>query len=545
VWIRLTYGVLTILLVAFANLFAQDVAAPRHRGFTQDWSTSHILFTRDGLAQHPEILDRESRVRQQAERRWGTSNYYPALGTNADFSAANTSTGGRDWNVSLVKGHVAANMYPAKYSFDPSLPPNCSTDYVVFGITAAGTPSTAGGQANLIGFNNLYSGTVPNLCGTAPKVMFAYNTTTITGGKIITSPVLSEDGTKIAFVESVGNTQAIFHVLTFTAGQGTITSAALPTAMTSLTFSATSSCTDSSPWVDYESDTAYVGSDDGHIYKINGVFRATPALATVGWPILLSKNNHLSPPVLDSNLNFLMVGSGNGSLYEIDINNPTVTPNPPLAVGKAGAKTAGLLAAPLVDVTSGTTFVATGNDGSLGATLVQVNTATNRSITKVNIGLGSFGGTALYINQPAFDNDYYNDPATGSIRLCGTGTSDTTPYQYAFRFTKNIMNSVPSIMQQLLPSTAAQCTGWTEFYNNSDGTDYFFFGLTQDCTATGTAGGCVVDLTDTSTIHTATVNGGPSGIVVDNYSTLPQASSVYMTAEKSNIAYKYTQNGLN
>jgi hypothetical protein len=41
------------------------------------------------------------------------------------------------------------------------------------------------------------------------------------------------------------------------------------------------------------------------------------------------------------------------------------------------------------------------------------------------------------------------------------------------------------------------------------------------------------------------VSGGPSGIVVDNYSTEPQASSIYFTAATADTAYKFTQDGLN
>jgi hypothetical protein len=57
----------------------------------------------------------------------------------------------------------------------------------------------------------------------------------------------------------------------------------------------------------------------------------------------------------------------------------------------------------------------------------------------------------------------------------------------------------------------------------------------------------VVALSTDSTIPTAwaAVSGGPSGIVVDNYSTEPQASSIYFTAATADTAYKFTQDGLN
>jgi hypothetical protein len=46
-------------------------------------------------------------------------------------------------------------------------------------------------------------------------------------------------------------------------------------------------------------------------------------------------------------------------------------------------------------------------------------------------------------------------------------------------------------------------------------------------------------------LTTADVAGGPSGIVVDNFSTEGQASSIYlMGLTTPNTAYKFTQNGL-
>jgi hypothetical protein len=55
----------------------------------------------------------------------------------------------------------------------------------------------------------------------------------------------------------------------------------------------------------------------------------------------------------------------------------------------------------------------------------------------------------------------------------------------------------------------------------------------------------VAEITNTNTtMVTATVAGGPSGIIADNYSTALQASSIYFTAENLQTAYKLTQNGL-
>jgi hypothetical protein len=206
------------------------------------------------------------------------------------------------------------------------------------------------------------------------------------------------------------------------------------------------------------------------------------------------------------------------------------------------------VAAPIVDTTNGTTFAVSANDG-FSAVLVEADTASLTELARGNIGLGSSLGTPLRLYEPAFSNLYFNNPSSGVIRVCGTGAADTTPWQYAFGFTGSTMNTGPSFSQQLLTSTRARCTGWEEFFNPNVGgvlgTDFFFFGLTQDCTALGTAGGCVAEITDTNTTPTtATVNGGPTGIVVDNYSTAAEASSIYFTAANVNTAYKFTQNGL-
>ena len=100
--------------------------------------------------------------------------------------------------------------------------------------------------------------------------------------------------------------------------------------------------------------------------------------------------------------------------------------------------------------------------------------------------------------------------------------------------------------QQLLPTTGAVCTNWTEFFNPNvgGGTDFFFFGLTQDCTGVGTSGCVVAATTEGSPLTTADVAGGPSGIVIDNYSLAGQASSIYLSSETGSNGYKFTQNGL-
>ncbi len=527
------------LLALLPGANAQETPARPHIGWVQDWSQRQIVFSRDGLAQHPEILEREPRVLQQAQQRWQVPEWgaFQALQPAAEPTKKHGIN--RDWNVTTLAGRLNENAFPAKYSFDPGAPPDCTHDFVAFGLNIAGT----GSKANLVAYNNLYSGTNPaGICGANPTILFAYNVSTV-GGKILTSPVLSLDGTQIAFVESVTNGASVFHVLTWKAG-GTLTAPQTPgSSMTSVTFSSKGDAT-SSPWIDYGADKAYVGDDKGVVYQITGVFRATPTLSGPPWPVTLRANYAVTSPVLDSTRGLLMVGGADGKLWQV---NTTTGHAANLVIG-SGTTSGGIYAPPIVDVTNGTTFAVSANNGT-SAVLVQVNTSNLGVIATGTLGAGATLLSSLKLYQPAFSNNYFTSPSSGVVSLCGTGAADTTPYQYAFGFNSNgTMNISSPFTYQLNTYSTAACTGWSEFYNPNvaGGTDFFFFGLTQGCSAAPPGGGCVAEIVANFAplFDTAAISGGPSGIVVDNYSVLSQASSIYMTSLTINTAYKLTQNGL-
>ncbi len=686
------------------SLCAQETA-PRHIGLVQDWSQRHIIFSRDALALHPDLIYREPRILQQLIERGQAQDWggFPAPASISNLPPK--SRLGRDWNVTDLGAHLRIDMFPVKFTYDPSAPPNCTNDFVVIGLPVAGSAT----QANLVAFNNLYvndAGT--GLCpGDAPNVMFAYNVST-GGGGVFTTPVLSENGTQIAFVESGAGSggPAIFHVLTWTAGQGSIGNPATPATMSSVTLSSTVSSTLSSPWVDYASDAAYVGTNKGAIYQVTPVFNGSPELGGAPWPVTPAAYN-VTAPVLDSSRGLLMVGSGNGNLYQIDVSTGTVVGTIPIGEDTSDA----ILAPPIVDVTNGTTFVVDPDNGS-SAVLVQIDTSSFTVMMTASLGIGASGGTAVHLYEPAFSYDYFNSPSTGVVSLCGTGATTTAPYQYEFGFTGITLNPTPvtGYPVELSSSTTDRCTGWTEFFNPNVGpadtitatsiladtltvvannsfvvgeavflqgtdetflngqtvtvtsligagptytgftanftassysnlddtgtvspidpitatsitsnvltvtannsnltvgeavylqgtaedflngqtvtvasligsgppytgftanftaanysnptdtgvasvpTDFFFFGLTGDCTLIGGVGasttGCVVALANnngTTTTTTAAVDGGPSGIVVDNYSTATAASSIYLMSLTQDTAYKFTQEGL-
>ncbi len=196
------------LIVLVSELSAQVGERHVRLGFPQDWSHRHVIFNRSIISAHPELANIEPRVLHQFLREMPRSPVTEAAPSNKQAHLK------RDWMVAEIAASVAAGMSPAKFGFDASTT-NCANDYVVFGLNALGVTE---GQGNLVALNNLYSGP-SGLCGTGgPSLLFSYNTTTA-GGRVKTSPVLSLDGTKIAFVES-GTGVSVFHVLTWANGSG-------------------------------------------------------------------------------------------------------------------------------------------------------------------------------------------------------------------------------------------------------------------------------------------------------------------------------------
>ena len=173
-----------------------------------DWTHHRLVFSNPGTATEAEArgqFDRWTRIvnspryqLQQLKRSLGTK---PFLNTGRGLRGfptpeKNGNSIHQDWSQPLlVGGQVQPNMFPAKYSFDTTTA-DCTNDYVVYPTGVLG----AAAAATVLGDNNLYSG-----CGgTVPGVDWAYNTGT--GFSVTTSPVLSFDGTQVAFVESNGTT---------------------------------------------------------------------------------------------------------------------------------------------------------------------------------------------------------------------------------------------------------------------------------------------------------------------------------------------------
>ena len=138
------------------------------------------------------------------------------------------------------------------------------------------------------------------------------------------------------------------------------------------------------------------------------------------------------------------------------------------------------------------------------------------------------------------------------VAVTGTGT---VPTLYSVGFgASGVMNTSPDSTTAALATDVADSSPLTEFYNAELGRDFLLVGVTNNCVAIGSGGsaGCVMSLDISGgfpTVNAATTAlaapGGTTGIVVDNDSTLAEASSIYYATKTGGTLVKATQSGLN
>ncbi len=572
-------------LVAFALLPVIWSVAPvsaqavdSSSAVVDDWTHHHVFFSDPGTLtdammngkreEWQRIVDdpryRLQLMKRSAANRAQTGDSAP---TNAEDTNDNSSLS-RDWNVTVASAgaSVAIDMYPAKYTFAPIATPSCTNDFVVFPVSSAGSAT----RANIMGVNNLYKTTCT---GTVPTVLFAYYVGT---GRVRTSPVLSLNGTKVAFVESRGSGASIFHVLTLdksgnagcatstTPCNGTVYSGpAVPgthnsAVDTKVTFSGTGNInvTRSSPFVDYTHDVAYVGDNTGVLHKFTGVFNGTPAEVTTSpWPVTVASGATLSGPTYDSVSGNIFVGGSDGNLYCVTSAGAFCSTKS-IAVGNGSGAAGAILDAPIVDSTRHTVFAIANNASD--AILSQSTTSLGSQV-KVIMGKR---GNSLY--DGTFDNLYFTSVGTGHMYVCGNATTGTaTPVLWRVGFNSNgTIDTANDGTSFTLASAAVNCSPLTEVYNTSTtpGTDYLFVGVSASGFATGThnCGGtaCLASFilptsgnsvpTAANATMTSTYVGttGPSGVIVDNVSGAAGASQVYFGAPTLNLGVQASQSAL-
>ena len=137
-------SVLTLLMLV-STLTAEAAEHQPRLGIPQDWTHSHLIFSRQVLSTHPNLAKTEPRVWQQFFRRAQPYSSASNLLAAGDQQGRPTPELKRDWSVGLGTGKVAFGMSPVKYGFDVNAPPSCTNDYAAFGLDVAGV---TGGQAN-------------------------------------------------------------------------------------------------------------------------------------------------------------------------------------------------------------------------------------------------------------------------------------------------------------------------------------------------------------------------------------------------------------
>jgi hypothetical protein len=482
-----------------------------------------------------------------------------------------------------------------------------------------------------VGFNNLYSGTTPALgiCSSrtpgtgitdnvdSATLIWSYNVEADPGfGSVATSPALSIDGTKIAFVETdPGNAhpEAHFHVLAPRREDGVGTNLQTVTTPVSITsFTGTTptagTATDlslfnpdplSSPFVEYNSDVAYVGDNQGVLYRIINVFCTTPACSGAGspapsfdsnWPsgtgggaLSVCMGSQITSPVVDRAGN-VFVGCADGKLYGLNSAGVPLTGSP-VTVGD-GSATGGIVDSPLLDVVNGYIYVVAGNSLGTGtpSVLVQAHVVSDTLSIVSTATLGAGGHFNLH--APTFNEAYFSSAFSGTVAnvqgtvnpsrttstgntsnwqiyewgVSGVSTSEATLYGVGFD-SNHVMTSGPaSNYIQVTSSSGAEYSPLTQILNGS--TDQLYVSARANVFAnfleynlTDFSPGLFPNVVfpfnpsgataSNSAGASAQEGSGTSGIIVDNVSSAAQASSVYFGVLGSNTAVKLTQSGLN
>jgi hypothetical protein len=562
-----------------------------------DWSARHVIYAQFGTARaleaarnDPRALFRWREVEQRASARPIDRSLLPNVfmrnrrPVNRRFPLRTPPTH-TDWSVGLGNGTTSAGQTPAKFSFDTSAAADCINDFVVFPINANGSAT----QANIVAFNRLYSGTAGgsgicnrngNTNGTDSKtdatVLWSYNVHSIAaGGAVPTSPVLSLDGAKVAFVESAPGNAARFHVLAWKSGdtnstnlQTTGAPKEINTFVTTAPVAGTGTATDlqlgtattgtdsmSSPFVDYVQDMAYVGNDSGVLFRIKDVFCTTPTCAGApsidstwgsGGSVIVGSGScagttksMLTGAVLDFVTLNVYVGCANGKVYGFDSSGAALSYSP-VTVGDGSANGV-VVDPPIVDGVNGFVYAVSGWNGT-NEVLVQAKTDLS------SVRVATMGTTdAFNIHAPAVNDAYFTDPTpsnwlmyVGGFTTVGSGTTVTNLMLYAVTFdsSRNLTpGPVPASRSFNYGTRAGECSPLTEFLN---GTDWLFVSIAVAPPD--------IDQFDInafpSSVNAASNGNGTSGMVVDNSSTSRQASSFYFGTLGTNNAVKLTQAGL-
>jgi hypothetical protein len=560
---RVCVGAVVCLGIAAAMLLGErPPAVPEYRvPLVQDWTHRSLIYSAPRTILQNLQLQQQTRYAQQYLRRnvFFRGPMGPPIFDPIRILRKRTNGLQRDWGIAVGSGFtVGQGNFPAKYTFNNAAAltaASCANDYVVF------TTNQAGGL-NIYAVNNLYvnaAGTGHCAGLTNPTVLWAYHVESQGAtGTSNTSPVLSLDGTQIAWVEGsvAGGHTAALHILKPNisgVGQGTIaapiTPAANATSAAYVTCKATAgpclrnipfgntdddsgdaaAISPSSPFYDYGSDEIFVGDDGGNLHEFTGVFTGTPAEVTAGgWPVATMSGDaapQLGSPTYDETSENVFVGDASGRIMYVRTaagsagtclagsnggNPPCVGSTTFVDPDGAGA-TIKISAAPIVDSTTQQVFVFfSPNGGGSGQYVGQDDTKlTVANQVTVHVGFG----TSWRLNQGTLDNSYYTtdtalNTGTGFLYACGNNGTMAVPTNnqallQRIAVTNGKLGSTVDATNWLASSATSRCSPLTEYYNTPNGSsvgavDYLFFAVEASGSPAACGGdGCVFALTIT------------------------------------------------
>lgn len=595
---RKTFSVLQLALSAFCVLsllgspaYGQGRGGDRDRdgdedngktiehpnGLVQDWSHQRAVYPRVGPIQslikvqgNPRAIESWQAAARSDWRRWNNRRFH-----HGAPSGMHT-----DWNISLGGGTTAPFMFPAKFGFNVSAAPDCANDFIVFPVNVSGSAS----QPNIVAFKNLYSGTAPGptgICnapaqgrtaganddGFSATTLWSYNVNAV-GGKVATSPVLSLDGKKVAFVETNASGPAHFHVLAWKSGEGvvanlqTVTSPKTintfttfapsvglgPGVASDLALGTSGDDTLSSPFFEYGLDMAYVGNDTGTLFRIKNVFCIFPQCTGAGSPAPSLDGSwgtggglsvgggcgKLTGPVVDGSTGNVFVGCSDGKLY--GFTSAGVAVGPALVVGN-GSATGGIVDPPTVDGVHGFVYAVSGNNGT-NAVIVQAKTSDLSLQSTATLGAGGLKP----LHAPAFNDAYYSSGTSANWLLYEVAPTLTgiTIYGATFNGSRIMTPGTPANVLSF-PTGTQEISPLTEFLGTG-GQDRFFESF-QSAASGNLASFNITSGFPAGVENVSTQGAGTTGIVIDNVSVSPQAESIYFGAFGVG-AVKLTQGGL-
>jgi hypothetical protein len=387
-------------------------------------------------------------------------------------------------------------------------------------ITLDSGASLAGRAIALNGAVTLIDNAITTV-DTVPSVYWAYNT----GGQILTSPLISLDGSQVAFVQTDTGQVGTLVLIRWAASTGTVSA---PVQLTPVLPSAYPGCTapcmttvilsdsgnlitddtTSSVFYDYSNDIGWVGGARGWLHKITGLFNGVPAeVHSGGFPVQVNPGNPatLSSPVYDSASRNVFVGDFAGFLYSVNSTNSTVIQSAQLDFGT------GIVEGPVVDSTNGFVYVFSSSDGTANCTggttacsaVYQLTTAFTAGATgtKITVGNSVAVGTLpnpspMYIG--GFNAAYLNSThATGTMYVCGN--TGGIPTLYGIHIAAGVPG--PSSAISTLTTATAACSPVADVFNpNTTGglTEQLFFSVQSNalpiCNSTG---GCILSVLET------------------------------------------------